>query len=75
MPDKMKRFILGLLLVTLALGAASSIPTLSSHGFGVSAATVAYADDGCDGPHPPPGLDCSEPTPTPTATPTPTSGR
>ena len=35
---------------------------------------VAYADDECDGPHPPPGLDCPS-TSTPTATPTPVPGQ
>ncbi|HKP54791.1 MAG TPA: hypothetical protein VJ183_19325 [Chloroflexia bacterium] len=65
---KKKHIIVILLLLAvfgfgMVLGAPASSPLNMSH------ATVAYAD-GCDGPHPPPDLDCPKlPTPTPTQDP------
>jgi hypothetical protein len=72
MVNKMKCVLPGLVLVgAFVLGTGSVIPTHTPQGIGISIATVASADDGCDGPHPPPGLDCPEPTPTATPTPRP----
>lgn len=51
----------GLLFLALAWGLIGGTPSTSHQG---STVNIAYAD-GCDGPNPPPDLDC-RPTPTPT---------
>lgn len=68
MADKTKRLVIGgMLLAALAAGLLGGMPSSSTSGN--SAVPVAYADD-CNGPLPPPDLDCPRP-PTPTPTPDP----
>ena len=76
--NKAKRAIAAVVLSLLILGLISftgSFTASSTRTAGQVPLTtlhVAYADDECDDPHPPPGLDCP---PTPTATPTPSPGQ
>lgn len=61
-----KQIIARLLLGVVGLGVIAGIPLLSPQGTG--GVPVAHAE--CNGPHPPPSVDCEgDPTPTPTPKP------
>ena len=67
--QRKERWVVGVgLAAALLLGLIGGVPASPQQGGSDPGPSIAYAED-CDGPHPPPNLDCPNP-PTPTPTPT-----